>query len=280
TTTRPYQPTIILSGSGFTSVTQISWACTTRGSPCANSPYVWTPANWSTKFSVTSDSVASVAPVLVAPTDPPGTTQWSVTFTAGSQTVTKSFSVTYSPPVTLQVNGFLSSYTTTTRPYQPTIILSGSGFTSVTQISWACTTRGSPCANSPYVWTPANWSTKFSVTSDSVASVAPVLVAPTDPPGTTQWSVTFTAGSQTVTKSFSVTYSPPVTAPTITGVSPSPVTGSSSQQTITIIGTNFVNKPTLTLTWTGQPNYTVPTAQVTFISSTQLQMAINTTTQA
>src|SRR4029077_18758880 len=169
---------------------------------------------------------------------------------------------------------------TTTRPYQPTIILSGSGFTSVTQISWACTTGGSPCANSPYVWTPANWSTKFSVTSDSVASVAPVLVAPTDPPGTTQWSVTFTAGSQTVTKSFSVTYSPPVTAPTITGVSPSPVTGSSSQQTITIIGTNFVNKPTLTLTWTGQPNYTVPTAQVTFISSTQLQMAINTTTQA
>src|SRR5262249_37528012 len=161
----------------------------------------------------------------------------------------------------------------------PTISLSGSGFTSVTQISWTCTTGGgAACAGSPYVWTSANWSGKFSVTSDSIATVSPVLVGPTDPPGTTQWSVTFTAASQTVTKSFSVTYSPPVTAPTISSVSPNPVTGSSSQQTITIIGTNFANKPTLTLTWTGQPNYTVPAAQVTFISTSQLQMAINTTT--
>ena len=69
-------------------------------------------------------------------------------------------------------------------------------------------------------------------------------------------------------------------APTISSVSPNPVTGSNSRQTITINGTGFVNQPTVTLTWTGQPNYTVPAAQVTFVSSTQLQMAITTTTAA
>ena len=71
-----------------------------------------------------------------------------------------------------------------------------------------------------------------------------------------------------------------VDTPTISNVSPNPVTGSASPQTITIYGTSFVNKPTLTLTWTGQPGYTVPTAQVTYVSSTQLQMAITTTTTA
>ena len=66
--------------------------------------------------------------------------------------------------------------------------------------------------------------------------------------------------------------------PTIASLSPSPVIGANSRQAITINGTNFVNKPTLTLTWTGQPGYTVPDAQVTFISGTQLRMSITTTT--
>lgn len=69
-------------------------------------------------------------------------------------------------------------------------------------------------------------------------------------------------------------------APTISSITPNPVTGSASSQTIMIYGTGFVNKPTLTLTWTGQSGYTVPTAQVTYVSSTQLQMAITTTTTA
>ncbi|MHC1763595.1 MAG: M23 family metallopeptidase [Verrucomicrobiia bacterium] len=67
-------------------------------------------------------------------------------------------------------------------------------------------------------------------------------------------------------------------APTITGVNPNPVTGSSKQQTITIGGANFMKQPTLTLTWTGQPGYTVPDSQVTFVNSTQLQMSITTAT--
>nr|MDP2192461.1 IPT/TIG domain-containing protein [Rhodoferax sp.] len=68
--------------------------------------------------------------------------------------------------------------------------------------------------------------------------------------------------------------------PTISSVSPNPVTGSASAQTVTINGTGFANKPTLTLTWTGQSGYTVPAAQVTYVSSTQVQMSITTTTAA
>src|SRR5262249_6229783 len=42
----------------------------------------------------------------------------------------------------------------------------------------------------------------------------------------------------------------PFAAPQISGVSPSPVIGSASQQTVLINGSNFVNKPAVTLTWT------------------------------
>lgn len=67
-------------------------------------------------------------------------------------------------------------------------------------------------------------------------------------------------------------------APSITGIRPNPVIGSNSPQTITINGANFVHKPTVTLTWTGQPDYRLPDAQLTFVSSTELRMAITTGT--
>ncbi len=74
-------------------------------------------------------------------------------------------------------------------------------------------------------------------------------------------------------------------APTITNVTPNPVIGSTTRQVITINGTNFVNKPTLTLTWNVPPlpptgGYKVPDSEVTFINSTQLQMSIITDTLA
>ena len=79
------------------------------------------------------------------------------------------------------------------------------------------------------------------------------------------------AGDSAYSNEFSIT---PQRAPEISSVSPSPVIGSASQQIITINGSYFVNKPTLKLTWTGQSNYIVPSGQVTYISSSQLQMAI------
>jgi N-acetyl-anhydromuramyl-L-alanine amidase AmpD len=71
---------------------------------------------------------------------------------------------------------------------------------------------------------------------------------------------------------------PTATPPSVSSVSPNPVTGSASPQTITINGGNFVNKPTITLTWTGQRGYTVPSSQVTFVNSSQVQILIPTTT--
>src|SRR5205807_1752996 len=65
-----------------------------------------------------------------------------------------------------------------------------------------------------------------------------------------------------------VTVPPP---PSITSVGP--VVGSNSAQPVTVNGDNFVNKPTITLTWPGQPGYTVPPAHVTYINKNQLQMS-------
>ncbi len=70
-------------------------------------------------------------------------------------------------------------------------------------------------------------------------------------------------------------------APSISSVSPNPITydAANGYQTLIINGANFVNKPTVTLTWTVAPlppagGYIVPAAQVTFISSSQLSISI------
>jgi lysozyme len=43
---------------------------------------------------------------------------------------------------------------------------------------------------------------------------------------------------------------------------------------MSINGDHFVNKPTVILTWTGQPGYTLPSSQVTFVSASQLTISI------
>lgn len=105
----------------------------------------------------------------------------------------------------LQFNGFVSNYSTTSTPYQPTISLSGSGFNSVTQISWTCAMpNGASCgAISP--WTSANWNGKFIRYSDTSAVVAPMLLVTTDPKGTYRWTATFYGAGQPVVRSFAVT---------------------------------------------------------------------------
>src|ERR1039458_7611596 len=73
---------------------------------------------------------------------------------------------------------------------------------------------------------------------------------------------------------FQVLASP--SAPSISSVTPNPITAdpANGYQTLTINGANFVNKPTLVLTWTGQPGYTLPASQVTYVSGSQLTMSI------
>ncbi len=112
-------------------------------------------------------------------------------------------------PSTLSVNGIQSSYSTATVPYKPSINLTGKGFTLITEIRWNCTMpNGTACLDSPYTWTSANWGSKFTRSSDTVASVTPTLVGTNDPAGTYNWSVTFSGNGQSVSKSFSVIYDP------------------------------------------------------------------------
>ena len=65
--------------------------------------------------------------------------------------------------------------------------------------------------------------------------------------------------------------------PSITGISPNPVTGSDSQQTITLTGSNFQSGLTVTVGWTGGSK-TLDTSQVAFDSSTQVRIFITTST--
>jgi hypothetical protein len=104
----------------------------------------------------------------------------------------------------LVVNGVASNYIGTG---QKTIPLSGSGFNSLSQISWSCTMpNGTTCVSSPYVWSPgtARWS-NLTISSDTAAIVYPTFLVATDSPGTYNWSVTFSGAGQSVTKYFTVT---------------------------------------------------------------------------
>ena len=93
------------------------------------------------------------------------------------------------------------------------------------------------------------------------------------------WTVTVTNPNGKASNTFGFQVVAPAVAPVITSVSPNPVTGSNSAQTVTINGTGFVNKPTVFVTWTGN-SATIAATGVTFLSSTQLQMSIVTQTNA
>ena len=73
---------------------------------------------------------------------------------------------------------------------------------------------------------------------------------------------------------FPFTIVPP---PTITGLSPSPIPATSGLHTITLTGTNFVDKPTVIATWGifGGGEGPVDPSRVTYVSSTQLTVIAN-----
>lgn len=220
TSTTPYTQLINLTGSGFNSVTEIRWTCTLpSGASCTGSPYVWNASNnWLGKFTRTSDgTVATVSPTFLtgATGEPTGPYAWTVTFSGAGPPVTRTFTVANNTAGagTLVVNGFAPSYSTSTTPYAPRIDLTGSGFTSITQVSWTCTMpNGTSCTGSPYIWTSANnWNGgKFTQPTDTSVSVFPTLLtgATGEPTGTYFWSVTFSGAGQLVTKTFTVNYTP------------------------------------------------------------------------
>ncbi len=70
---------------------------------------------------------------------------------------------------------------------------------------------------------------------------------------------------------------PGALAPTISNVSPNPVTGSTSSQWVTLSGSNFQSGLSVYVTWTGGSK-TLSSSQVVVDSSSQVRIYINTWT--
>ncbi|MBS1511580.1 MAG: gliding motility-associated C-terminal domain-containing protein [Bacteroidetes bacterium] len=130
-----------------------------------------TTFSWSPTAGVSNAAIAN--PVL----SPASTTTYTVTGTSGSCTISKSFTVTVLPAVTLTVHA-------------DTAICSGTSFNANT-VSNATT----------FLWTPA--------TGLSSAAIASPIVSPTT---TTPYTVKATTGNCSITKSFTVTVNPAAAA--------------------------------------------------------------------
>ena len=193
-------------------------------------------------------------------------------------------SVTVSPAVTAPT---APTAAWTTQP--PANITAGQSF----QVAW--TTTGNPshvnihwnptdplAANAGYGQTDTIDSSANSPTSSPVTLIAPSKNAngtPITAPTTVKYVVHVTnatgSGSSTIVP-VTVTVAPTPAAPSISSVTPSPLIADAGNafQTVTLNGANFVSKPTVTLTWTGQPGYTVPSSQVTFVSASRVDLSI------
>jgi hypothetical protein len=160
-------------------------------------------------------------------------------------------------PTPLQVYGIQSVYYSNGGGLLQPMNLSGSGFSSITQIVWTCVYQaGQSCGAGTYVWTPSNWSGKFVRTSDTLATVSPSLLLATDPPGIYLWKVSFIGNGQQ-TLAFQVSNSggtvpAPVQQQQYTPISPPPsgapstgdMSGSTPQQTPVNSPSQTKNPPT------------------------------------
>ena len=279
TSTVPFQPTISLTGTGFSAVTEVRFTWTDPNGVMGSA--IFNAANnfGGGRFVVGADgNSATISPVLVAANDPTGTYQWSVTFVSGTQTVTRNFAVIYTAvvtpppppppaPVTLAVNDFGMTFSTTTAPFRPDIPISGTGFAGVTEVRFFWTDPNGQTGMATF--TAANefrgpdGVRRFVVGADgNSATISPILVASDDPSGTYQWSVTFVAGAQSVARNFAVTYTAVVTPPPppppqiaplslTSGIDGFYATGTVPyRQTFNLSGQGFAGITTITLTWT------------------------------
>ncbi|MDE2179452.1 MAG: CHAP domain-containing protein [candidate division NC10 bacterium] len=72
---------------------------------------------------------------------------------------------------------------------------------------------------------------------------------------------------------------PPSPSPVISGLSPNPVSGTNTRQTLTLLGSGFAPGLTVTLR-TGGQSYPIPPDRTTVVSPTQVQILVDVTTQS
>jgi subtilase family serine protease len=120
--------------------------------------------------------------------------------------------------------------------------------------------------------------TGFSGTLTVTSLTANQILATIDTGTTAQvWTVQVAASSGAVSNSASLTVNAPAAIPAIASLSPNPMTGSASSQTLTINGTGFVTGDTVQATYAGGA---VSTLAILSVSATQIQASIATGTTA
>jgi hypothetical protein len=81
----------------------------------------------------------TLRPVVTSAGDPAGTTTWTVTLTDNiAATASRSFTVIYTPPVSLSFTGLTPSpISTSAAGYQATLSATGTNFNNVTRVSFS-----------------------------------------------------------------------------------------------------------------------------------------------
>lgn len=233
TATAPYQPSIALTGTGLSGVTEIRLAWTDPNGQTGT--VTWNAANnfGGGRFVVGAGGTsATISPVLVAAGDPSGTYQWTVTFVSGSQTINKAFGVTYTPvvvpppppppppPVAFTLTGGIDTfYASGAVPYRETFNLSGTGLNTVTSVTLSWTGPGNSSGNKTLNAGNGFNSGEFvSSASGTSATLKPTLLVAGDVPGIYHWTITFNSGGAPVSRSFIVNYgAAALEAPTVVG---------------------------------------------------------------
>ncbi len=176
----------------------------------------------------------------------------------------KSFSVTGPPPPTLS-SVSPATVTGVPLPGRVSLTLTGSNFVNKPSV-FVTYTGGTATIASQYVTFVSSTRLDITVATDVTADNWTVRVTNPD-------------GQQSATRNFTVT-APVAAAPTVSTISPNPVTGSASAQTFIVTGSNFVLGAKVQVAYAPSYNFVNTNTNATFNSSTQLTVPIITTTTA
>ena len=138
--------------------------------------------------------------------------------------------------------------------------VSGTNFDSSAQV-WFCQIGGN-CNQQPAAGVTVNSASSVSVTNVNLSSA-----------GTYQFYVQTTAGQSSRSSSFTVSGST-APAPAISSISPSSPTASTSNQTITVYGSNFQSGLTVTAYFPGGGSTTLSGTQIQNVTSSSFQLII------
>jgi hypothetical protein len=206
-------------------------------------------------------TVTSLTATQIVATINTGTTAqtWAVQVANSSTAVSNSASLTVNAPAPTPAITSLSPNPMTGSASNQTLTINGTGFVSGDAVKVGYT--------------------GFSGTL-TIASLTATQILATIDTGTTArtWTVQVANSTGTASNSVSLTVSAPVvTTPAIASLSPNPMTGSASNQSLIIMGTGFASGDTVTATYAGG---SVSRLQVLSVSANQIQASIATGTTA